>query len=57
MGTKVTQAIPTDGRYTVYLQCPDSVPECFFYYSNTAGNNIKAYMLSGSTLTSENIIT
>ena len=56
-GTTVTYSIPTDGRYTVFLNCPTTVPICYFTYSNTAGNNMKVYMLKSSTLSSEAVIT
>ena len=56
VGTIATTSIPTNGRYTVYLECPDSIPMCYFSYSNTAGNNMKAFMLKSSTLTNEGVI-
>ena len=56
VGTIATASIPTNGRYTVYLQCPDSIPMCYFSYSNTAGNNMKAFFLKSTTLTNEGVI-
>ena len=56
VGTSATTSIPTNGRYTVYLQCPDTIPMCYFSYSNTAGNNMKAFILKSSTLTNEGVI-
>ena len=53
VGTIGTTSIPTNGRYTVYLTCPDTIPMCYFSYSNTAGNNMKAFLLKSSTLTNE----
>ena len=56
IGLTINYNIPTDGRYTIYLQCPDAVPMCYFTYSNTAGNNMKAFKLQSSTLTNEGVI-
>ena len=53
VGTIVTVNIPTNGRYSVYLQCPIDIPMCYFSYSNTAGNNMKAFKLKSTTLTNE----
>jgi hypothetical protein len=55
-GTTITYDIGTDGRYTIFLNCPDAIPMCYFKYSNTAGNNMKAFELTGSALTNENVI-
>ena len=56
VGTIATASIPTNGRYTVYLQCPDNIPMCYFSYSNTAGNNMKAFILKSTTFTNEGVI-
>ena len=56
VGTTITYSIPTDGRYTIYLQCPDAIPMCTLKYSNIAGSNMKAFKLLSSTLTNEGVI-
>ena len=55
-GTVKTITLTPNNRCSVTFVCPDALELCTLTMENTAGNNMRAYILSSTTITNEGVI-